>query len=82
MVGSVNNFFSRGDRVLVINGGKFGERWTKICQAYELQVEEIVVEWGYAVKPETVEERLKKSTATSKEYLFRLPRPQPASITI
>jgi aspartate aminotransferase-like enzyme len=62
MVGAVNNFFSRGDRVLVINGGKFGERWTKICQAYELNVEEIVVEWGYAVKPEIVEEQLRKHT--------------------
>jgi len=62
MVGAVNNFFSRGDRVLVINGGKFGERWTKICQAYELKVEEIVVEWGYAVKPEIVEEQLRKHT--------------------
>ena len=60
MVGTVNNFFTRGDKVLVINGGKFGERWTKICQAYELDVEEIVVEWGYAVKPEVVEEKLKK----------------------
>lgn len=62
MVGAVNNFFSRGDRVLVINGGKFGERWTKICQAYELKVEEIVVEWGYAVNPEIVEEQLRKHT--------------------
>jgi aspartate aminotransferase-like enzyme len=61
MVGAVNNFFNRGDKVLVINGGKFGERWTKICQAYGLDVEEILVEWGYAVKPETVEERLKKN---------------------
>ncbi|HMK49389.1 MAG TPA: alanine--glyoxylate aminotransferase family protein, partial [Thermodesulfovibrionales bacterium] len=60
MVGTVNNFFTRGDKVLVINGGKFGERWTKICQAYELNVEEIVVEWGYSVKPEIVEEKLKK----------------------
>jgi aspartate aminotransferase-like enzyme len=61
MVGAVNNFFSRNDEVLVINGGKFGERWTKICQAYELKVHEIVVEWGYAVKPELVEEALKKN---------------------
>ncbi|PIW88081.1 MAG: aminotransferase, partial [Nitrospirae bacterium CG_4_8_14_3_um_filter_41_47] len=29
MVGAVNNFFNNGDRVLVINGGKFGERWTE-----------------------------------------------------
>lgn len=61
MVGAVNNFFNTGDRVLVINGGKFGERWIKICQAYNLKVEEIAVEWGYAVNPEIVEERLKKN---------------------
>jgi serine---pyruvate transaminase len=61
MVGSVNNFLSPGDDVLVINGGKFGERWTKICQAYGMKVEEIVVEWGYAVKPEQVEAALKKN---------------------
>jgi aspartate aminotransferase-like enzyme len=60
MVGAVNNFFNHGDRVLVINGGKFGERWTEICKAYGLQVEEIIVEWGYAVKPDMVEKRLKK----------------------
>jgi len=61
MVGSVNNFFSPGDRVIVVNGGKFGERWTKICRAYGLTVEEILVEWGYAIKPEVVEEVLKKN---------------------
>ncbi len=60
MVGTVNNFFNRDDKVLVINGGKFGERWTNICRAYGLNVEEIVIEWGYAVKPEVVEEKLKK----------------------
>ena len=61
MVGSVNNFFSPDDRVLVINGGKFGERWTKICQSYGLQVTEIEIDWGYTVKPERIEELLKKN---------------------
>ncbi|MEW6002036.1 MAG: alanine--glyoxylate aminotransferase family protein [Nitrospirota bacterium] len=60
MVGAVNNFFNQGDKVLVINGGKFGERWLKICQSYGLDIDEIAVEWGYAVKPEIVEEKLKK----------------------
>ncbi len=60
MVGAVNNFFNQGDRVIVVNGGKFGERWTKICQAYGLEVEEISVEWGYPVKPAVVAEKLKK----------------------
>jgi len=61
MDGTVSNFLSPGDDVLVINGGKFGERWTKICQAYGMKVEEIVVEWGYAAKPEAVEAALKKN---------------------
>src|SRR5512142_1358848 len=61
MVGSVNNFLTPGDDVLVVNGGKFGERWTKICQAYGMKVEELVVEWGYAAKPEQVEAALKKN---------------------
>ncbi len=61
MVGSVNNFLNPGDEALVVNGGKFGERWTKICQAYGVKVEEIAVEWGYAVKPEQVEAALKKN---------------------
>ncbi len=61
MVGAVNNFFNKGESVLVINGGKFGERWTKICQAYGLTVDELIVEWGYAVRPEEVEKRIKKN---------------------
>jgi aspartate aminotransferase-like enzyme len=59
MVGSVNNFFNAGEKVLVINGGKFGERWVKICQAYGLQVKEISVEWGNPVDPAQVEKELK-----------------------
>lgn len=59
MVGAVTNFFNSGDKVLVVNGGKFGERWTKICQTYGLNVKEIVIEWGYAVKPSDIESALK-----------------------
>jgi len=60
MVGSVNNFFSPGEKALVINAGNFGERWVKICQAYNLSVEEIKIDWGFSVKPEDVEAALKK----------------------
>ena len=61
MDGAVSNFLSPGDDVLVINGGKFGERWTKICQAYGMKVEEVLVEWGYSAKAEQVEAALKKN---------------------
>ncbi len=60
MEGCITNLFSPGDKVLVVNGGKFGERWGKISQAYGLTVVEIKVEWGQAVDPRVVEEHLKK----------------------
>jgi aspartate aminotransferase-like enzyme len=59
MVGAVNNFFSPGDKALVINAGNFGERWTKICKSFNLSVEEIKIDWGHAVRPEDVEQALK-----------------------
>ena len=58
MEGSVTNLCSPGDEVIVVNGGKFGERWTKICQTYGLTVREIRVEWGRAVAPQMVETAL------------------------
>lgn len=69
MVGSVNNFLNPGDEVITVNGGKFGERWTKICQSYGMKVNEIVVEWGHAVKPEQVEEALKKNPKTKAVFI-------------
>src|SRR5438132_13256291 len=48
MEGSVTNLLSPGDEVVVVNGGKFGERWTKICQGYGVVAHEGVVEWGRA----------------------------------
>jgi aspartate aminotransferase-like enzyme len=60
MVASVNNFFSPGEKVLVVNGGKFGERWRNISKAYGLEVVEHVVEWGYTVKPADIEAILDK----------------------
>src|SRR5437763_536407 len=54
MEGSVTNLLSPGDEVVVVNGGKFGERWTKICQGYGVVVHEVTVEWGRAVEPAAV----------------------------
>jgi aspartate aminotransferase-like enzyme len=60
MEGSVTNFLSPGEKALVVNGGKFGERWMKICQAYGVKVEEIKVEWGHAVRPDQIKTALEK----------------------
>ncbi|MFQ5949819.1 MAG: pyridoxal-phosphate-dependent aminotransferase family protein [Nitrospiria bacterium] len=60
MEGAVSNFLSPGDKALVVNGGKFGERWLKICKGYGVKTEEIKVEWGYAVKPEQIKAALQR----------------------
>lgn len=60
MEGAVSNTLSRDDKVLVVNGGKFGERWGKICRAYGLEVEEIMVEWGRVVDPDLIKNTLDK----------------------
>ncbi len=58
MEASVANTLSTGDKVLVVNSGKFGERWGKICRAYGVEVQEIMVEWGKEVDPADIEKAL------------------------
>ncbi len=60
MEGSVSNFLSPGDKALVVNGGKFGERWLRICSAYGVKTEEIKVEWGFAVSPAQIQAALQR----------------------
>jgi aspartate aminotransferase-like enzyme len=43
---AVVNTLCPGDKVITLNGGKFGQRWGKICRAYGAEVKEIVLEWG------------------------------------
>ncbi|MCR4287405.1 MAG: alanine--glyoxylate aminotransferase family protein [Deltaproteobacteria bacterium] len=58
MEGSITNLFSPGDEVIVVNGGKFGERWGKIAEAYGLKVNWLNVEWGTSVDPAHVKKLL------------------------
>src|SRR5690242_21949537 len=41
MESAVANLCSRGDRVVVVSAGSFGERWIAIATAYGLDVERI-----------------------------------------
>ena len=54
MEAAVTNFLRQGDRVLIIRGGKFGERWGKIAKAYGIDTVNIDVEWGKSVDPAVV----------------------------
>lgn len=58
MEAGIANLLSRGDRVLVVKGGKFGERFAEIADAYGVEVTAIDVEWGKTVDPELIRKEL------------------------
>ncbi len=54
------NLSQQGDKVIVISGGVFGERWAKIAETLDRTVIRIAVEWGSAADPDLVRETLMK----------------------
>jgi aspartate aminotransferase-like enzyme len=70
MDATVSNLFSPGDEVVVVNAGKFGERWTKIAKTYGLSVHEIVVNRGDAVEMSVLEKTVAAHPKT-KAILFQ-----------
>jgi aspartate aminotransferase-like enzyme len=58
MEGAVANTLSAGDTALVVDGGKFGERWTELCNVYGVKVNRLPVEWGRGVNPQEVAKSL------------------------
>ena len=69
MEGAISNFLSPGDKALYVNGGKFGERWGKLCKTFGVTGIEIKVEWGQAVDPQVVADALKKDPAIKAVYV-------------
>lgn len=46
MEGGVMNFFTKDDKVLVVNGGSFGHRLVELCQIHEVPFTEIKLNYG------------------------------------
>jgi len=60
MEACITNLLSPGDRILVTNGGKFGERWANIGEAFGLEVKRIDVTPGTAPEPDKIKKILKE----------------------
>jgi aspartate aminotransferase-like enzyme len=58
MEAAVANTLRAGDTALVIEAGKFGERWSELCAAYGAAVEKIKPGWGHMCQASEVEARL------------------------
>ncbi|MDL2266579.1 alanine--glyoxylate aminotransferase family protein [Desulfovibrio sp. OttesenSCG-928-G15] len=63
MVAAVTNLFSPGEKVLVVEGGKFAERWTEICHTHGVKTTVLPVEWGKAADPALVAAELDKDAS-------------------
>ncbi len=61
MEAAITNFHSPGDEVLVVEGGKFAERFTHIAKAYGLKADVMKVIYGQAVSPANLEEAVERN---------------------
>jgi len=68
MEASVINVLSAGDKCIVVRGGKFGERFAEIAQAYGITPINIDVQWGTAPDPEIIKATLKKNPDVKAVY--------------
>lgn len=60
MEASITNTLSPRDEVLVIDGGKFGQRWYDIAQAFQLCPHLIKIPYGQAVTTKEIEKKLEQ----------------------
>src|SRR5215213_7977964 len=58
--GAIQNLFSPGDKVLVVNNGNFGNRWVKMSRAFGLEVTELKYDWGVKADNDEVAVALNK----------------------
>ena len=68
MEAAVVNVLGEGRKGLTVEGGKFGERWGEICQAFGLEHEAVELEWGRAVDPAEVAKRLEADRSIAAVY--------------
>lgn len=59
MEASVVNFLSPADKVIILEAGKFGERWREIAKQYQLNVISLKAPYGEVISPAEVEKALK-----------------------
>ncbi|MBU1767547.1 MAG: alanine--glyoxylate aminotransferase family protein, partial [Candidatus Omnitrophica bacterium] len=61
MEASVVNLLSPKDKVIMVEAGKFGERWLELGNTYGLDVIPVHVQWGKAVESSLIEKLLKEN---------------------
>jgi aspartate aminotransferase-like enzyme len=68
MEASIVNCLSPKDKIIVVRGGKFGERFGDIASAYGVEVIPVNVEWGTSPSPDVIKDTLKKNPSVKGVY--------------
>lgn len=69
MEAAVVNLLSPGEKCLVVDGGKFGERFFRIARAWGIEADRLELEWGRSVDPEMIRERLESAPGTKVVFM-------------
>jgi len=64
MEAAVANLVARGETMIAVRGGKFGERWSELGKAFGANVIDLDVEWGTAVSAEQIAQALQANPET------------------
>lgn len=64
MVAAVTNLFEPGEEVIVLQAGKFAERWTQIAKSRNLVTHVLSIPWGEAATPELLSAALAEHPKT------------------
>lgn len=68
MEAAVVNMLPEGKKALTIAGGKFGERWAEICDAFGIARKTLDVTWGKPVEPAAVAAELENDPDIAAVY--------------
>lgn len=59
---AVQNLFSPGDRVLMVETGAFGQRFAKVAESQGLAVDHLEVTWGSAFSPKEIMSQIQQTS--------------------
>ncbi len=60
MESALTGVCSPGEKVITIEGGKFGKRWSEIAEAFGMNPTPEKIEWGTTIQPERIKELLEQ----------------------
>jgi len=69
MEASVACVVAPGEKMISVRGGKFGERWSELGNAFGAKVVNLDVEWGTPVTPQTIADALKANPDAVAVYI-------------